>query len=80
MSVSEIRPPKYRYKRIKLPDGSTRDEHRLVMERHLGRYLKPAEVVHHKNEDPADNRLSNLMRFPSNGAHLSHHYQLRLRA
>lgn len=46
-------------------------KHRLVMEKHIGRYLKDDEVVHHKNKNRADNRLENLelMTFKEHARH-----------
>jgi len=48
-------------------------EHRLVMEKIIGRFLKSEEVVHHINEKLDDNIKENLMLFPNNGAHRNYH-------
>lgn len=51
--------------------------HRFVMEKHIGRKLKPEEVVHHIDENKANNDISNLMLLPNNSAHLRLHWQLK---
>lgn len=51
--------------------------HRGVMEIHLGRPLEEGEVVHHINGNKRDNRISNLMLFPDNAAHMRWHAEQR---
>lgn len=68
---------KHGYVLVKSPDHPHRTaagyvrEHRLVMERVLGRYLERREVVHHIDGDPANNDPANLEVFASNHAHLA---------
>ncbi len=69
---------KHGYILLKRPDhpGANKQgyvrEHRLVMEKALGRFLLQGEVVHHLNGDNSDNRPENLELFSSNADHLRH--------
>lgn len=48
-------------------------EHRLVMEKYIGRFLKPEERVHHINKNTFDNRIENLMLFKDMMSHRKYH-------
>lgn len=57
-------------------------EHRLVMEKYLGRYLTPEERVHHKGikypidsiKNKQDNRIKNLELFANHSEHNKFHH------
>lgn len=52
-------------------------EHRLVMEKKIGRYLKKNESVHHIDGNKLNNSSENLMLFKNNSEHMKYHAKLR---
>lgn len=55
-------------------NGKHIDEHRYIMEQHLGRKLGRYEYVHHKNGNKRDNRLENL-ELMTPLEHNQHHFE-----
>lgn len=48
-------------------------EHRLIVEQYIKRFLKPTEFTHHLNGIKNDNKLENLMVFTNESAHQRFH-------
>ena len=61
---------------IIMRDRPSDTAHRRVVERSLGRPLTPNEIVHHANEDKADNTPTNLVVTPRS-AHSTEHNKTR---
>lgn len=52
-------------------------EHRIVVEKFIGRKFKKGEIVHHINLNKEDNRIENLMIFPNDREHIKFHTKIR---
>jgi hypothetical protein len=54
-------------------------EHRLVMERKLGRPLDASEIVHHRDGNKLNNKVRNLVICRSHSEHAAEHNKTRVR-
>lgn len=52
-------------------------EHRLIVEKKIGRKLLKSERVHHIDSNKQNNKIENLMVFKNNKAHSSFHNKVR---
>ncbi len=59
-------------------DNKERYEHRVIMERILGRALSRDEHVHHKNHDKTDNSPDNLEVLSASEHHRSHYRERKI--
>nr|BDD46168.1 hypothetical protein 6 [bacterium] len=66
------------YKNIRVAKGKYKREHRLVMEKALGRPLSKSEIVHHIDEDKLNNSLDNLDLCKNKSEHQKAHHSLEL--
>lgn len=58
-------------------DGKYQRQHRIVVEKYIGRKLKASEFVHHINFDKHDNDPKNLYLFRRRANHIKYHAFLK---
>ena len=65
-----IRPDGYHIIQV---NGKRMLSHRHIMEQHLGRHLEKSEVVHHRDGNPSNNMLDNLVLTKNQSEHVKSH-------
>ena len=66
------------YYMIKQLNGRYEREHRLIMEKNIGRKLKKGEDVHHVNGNKLDNRIENLQLLLAKDHHKGHYQKMKI--